>query len=82
LIQLLNYIVEKKKLNFNKDIGNYCYNQLYHFAYNLFILQNNSVELTPEQFEIVQKIHDEKMPISYLDEMKNLLEEIKKRKVN
>lgn len=80
LIHFLDFIIIKKKFNFSYDFKqDVVHKRLYHFAYNLFILQNNNVELTKEQFNIVQKIHDGEMPISYLDEMKSLLEEIKKR---
>jgi hypothetical protein len=53
-----------------------CSKLIYHFAYNLFILQNNSVYLTPEQKEIIQKIHDCQMPIEYLDELERMLNEL------
>ena len=48
----------------------------YHLAYNLFLLQNGSKELSQEQKDIIQKIHDREMPLSYKDilvhEIKNL----------
>ena len=39
----------------------------YHLAYNLFLLQNGSKELSQEQKDIIQKIHDREMPLSYKD---------------
>lgn len=76
LIELLNFIVDKKLMNFNARVTideKHCSKVVYHVAYNLFILKNNEVKLTDEQLEIIQKIHDGKMPIEYLDELKKLL---------
>lgn len=52
---------------------------IYHIAYNLFILLNNSVTLTEEQMNIVQKIHDCEMPIQYLQELRQLYSLLVKR---
>jgi hypothetical protein len=74
--ELLHCVVDNRLYNFNKRITLnklYCCKNLYHFAYNLFILMNNSTQLTEEQKEIIQKIHDGLMPISYIDEMKTML---------
>lgn len=72
LIELLKRIVNKRLCNFNKRItqGNKCCcKMIYHIAYNLFILENNSPIITQEQKAIIQDIHDIKMPIEYLDEL-------------
>ena len=72
LINRLKKVVNKKLFNFNKIItqGNKCCCKIiYHIAYNLFILENNSPIITEEQKVIIQKIHDLKMPIEYLDEL-------------
>lgn len=69
-IEMLNWIVDNKALNFNKElnINNWhCSKMLYHVAYLTSILENNSVVITDEQKAIVQKIHDRQMPIAYLD---------------
>lgn len=49
----------------------------YHIAYNLFILENNSVKLTDEQLKIVQKIHDKEMPVDYGEELKQRILNLK-----
>lgn len=75
----LRFLVDNRLCNFNKYIKierKYCSKTIYHFAYNLFILQNNSVYLTPEQKEVIQKIHDCQMPIEYLDELERMLNEL------
>ena len=80
LIEFLKFVVERKIFNFNKGITTeklYCSKSIYHIAYNIFILQNNSPIITPEQKEIIQKIHDKKMPIEYLDELEKMLYELK-----
>lgn len=69
---LLKSIVKNKDMNFNKNItsgNNCCTKDIYHIAYNLFILQNNSPIITDDQKAIIQQIHDIQMPISYLDEL-------------
>lgn len=48
-----------------------CDKKLYHIAYNIYILLNNSTILTKEQRENIQKIHDRMMPITFLTELKN-----------
>lgn len=72
LINKLKKVVNKKLFNFNKIItqgNNCCCKVIYHIAYNLFILENNSPIITEEQKAIIQDIHDIKMPIEYLDEL-------------
>ena len=79
LKDFLKKVVYHRQLNFNKYVtfdGGYCSKLIYHFAYNLFILQNNSVHMTQEQKEIIQKIHDYQMPIEYLDELERMLNEL------
>lgn len=71
-VEMLNWIVDNKALNFNKGINlnNWkCSKLIYHVAYIVFILENNSTTLTSKQKAIVQKIHDKQMPIAYLDEL-------------
>lgn len=75
----LKFVVEAQECNFSRNIcaiKKRCSKIIYHFAYNLFILQNNSIHLTREQKEIVQKIHDCQMPIEYLDELERMLNEL------
>lgn len=79
LIELIDYVFENNLLNTNKFVslnGN-CSKKIYHIAYNIFILENNSVELNQEQKEIIQKIHDIEMPVSYIDELKEKFYKIK-----
>ncbi len=73
--ELLKIIVENKLLNFNKRItvNGCCSKLLYHVAYNVFILQNGTTTLTEEQKAIIQDIHDYKKPISYLDELEEMI---------
>lgn len=77
--ELINYLKEVSKFklfNFNKRIKYnklYCSKIIYHIAYNIFILQNNSPIITEEQKAIVQQIHDGKMPIEYIDVLENML---------
>lgn len=75
----LKFVVATQECNFSRHVcmkRKNCSKLIYHFAYNLFILQNNSVYLTPEQKEIIQKIHDCQMPIEYLDELERMLNEL------
>lgn len=72
LTRFLKEIVSYKMFNFNKRVttnSGHCSKIIYHIAYNLFILENNSPIITDEQKEIIQKIHDRLMPIEYLDEL-------------
>lgn len=72
LVKLLKWIVDNKKYNFNKNVyaeDKKCTKLIYHIAYNLFIIENNSPIITKEQKETIQKIHDLEMPIDYLDEL-------------
>ncbi len=78
LLAYLNKIVDEKQFNFNKRISqneNCCSKIIYHIAYNVFILENDSVDLTEEQKVIVQKLHDGKMPIEYIDTLKQKIKE-------
>lgn len=80
LINYLKDIVKNKMFNFNKRIRVnklYCSKCIYHIAYNIFILQNNSPIITEKQKAIVQKIHDGLMPIGYLDVLEHMLYDIK-----
>jgi hypothetical protein len=80
LIKYLKDVVRRKLFNFNKQITLnklYCSKRIYHIAYNIFILQNNSPILTKEQKAIVQQIHDGLMPIGYLDTLEHILYNIK-----
>ena len=79
LIQLLKTIVEYKLLNLNKRVsikGGLCSKWLYHIAYNVFIIQNNSTVLTSEQKETIQKIHDKEMLISFRDELIKMISKL------
>lgn len=71
--KLLKKIVKNKYCNFNKRIttgpNKSCSKIIYHVAYNLFILENNSPIITDEQKQIIQQLHDGNMPITYLDEL-------------
>lgn len=80
LIVLLKEVVSKGLYNFSKrfTIKNKCCTKLiYHVAYNLFILENNSPIITDSQKEIIQKIHDGNMPIEYLDELETRIMALK-----
>ena len=58
--------------NFNKRIttnNGHCSKIIYHIAYNLFILENNSPIITDTQKAIIQRIHDRLMPVEYIDEL-------------
>lgn len=80
LIKYLQKVVMFKKYKFDKEKynkNNCCDKKIYHIAYNMFILQNNSPILTNEQKEIVQKIHDKEMPVEYLDEMEKIIKSFK-----
>ena len=72
LTRFLKEIVSYKMFNFNKRVttnNGHCSKMIYHIAYNLFILENNSPIITDEQKAIIQKIHDRLMPIEYLDKL-------------
>ena len=76
LTQFLNDIVTYKLMNFNKLVTNKngcCTKIVYHIAYNTFILLNNSTNITNEQKQIIQKIHDGEMSIEYLSELEILI---------
>jgi hypothetical protein len=79
LIELLNMIVEYKLLNFSKRISSkgHCSKRLYHIAYNIFIIQNNSPIITEEQKAIIQKLHDRQMSITYIDELSEMIANLK-----
>ncbi len=81
LIKLLNYIVDNKLLNFSEKItskNKCCTSVIYHVAYNMFILKNNSSVLTNAQKSVIQKIHDCQMPIEYLKELEIEIKSFKK----
>lgn len=85
LVNYLKEIVKFKMFNFNKRIkcnGGNCTRMIYHIAYNVFILQNNSPILTNEQKAIVQKIHDHLMPISYIDDLEQMINKLEETSVN
>lgn len=75
-------VVDYQLFNFNKMItygeNKCCSPLIYHIAYNVFILKNNSPILTSEQLSIVQKLHDGVMPIEYIDTLTNIVYELKK----
>jgi hypothetical protein len=76
LIDMLKKIVRENMFNFHKGIqaeGGNCSKMIYHIAYNVFIVQNNSPIITAEQKAIVQKIHDRQMPIDYLDTLAEMI---------
>lgn len=79
-IDLLNWIVDNQAANFKKipelNDGN-CSKIIYHIAYTLFIVENNSTTLTAEQKAIVQKIHDRQMPQDYLDVLAEKIRNLK-----
>ena len=80
LIEFLMFVVERKLFNLNRLIvcdERYCSRVIYHIAYNVFILQNNSPILTEEQLKIVQQIHDYQMPIDYVDTLTSMIYELK-----
>ncbi len=79
LIDFISNTIKSKEMNFNKRItvNNGCCSKLvYHVAWNIFALINNSVILTEEQKDIVQKIHDEEMPIKYIDTLIDLFKNL------
>ena len=78
LTLLLKRIARDGELNFHTAISTNgcCTKMIYYIAYNIFILQNNSPHLTPEQKAIVQKIHDRQMPISYINELSTMIEQL------
>lgn len=80
LIEVLkNYVLfhDCTKCCYVKDNKKFLIKIYYHIAYNLFILENNSVKLTDEQLEIVQKIHDKEMPVEYGEELKQRILNLK-----
>ena len=85
LIDTLETIINHKLENFNPRITfneKCCSKAIYHIAYNIFILQNNDPIINKKQKEIIQKIHDYEMPIEYLEELKQIFNEIKKEVAN
>ena len=79
LIAFLKTVSKKKLFNFDLSIsidGRYCSKIVYHIAYNIFILQNNSPIITNEQKEIIQKIHDIQMPIEYIAVLQNFIDKL------
>ena len=84
LYELIKETVEKNKFGLSGKFNykGYILKQVYHIAYNIFILWNDSPLITPEQKAIVQKIHDHQMPIEYLDTLKGIFEQVKARYEN
>lgn len=79
LISYLKEIVKYKRFNFDKRItsnNGHCTKIIYHIAYNLFIVENNSPIITAEQKTIIQTIHDRLMPIEYLKELERRINEL------
>lgn len=80
LLNLLIQIIDNKWLNVNKRISvnkGHCSKLIYHIAYNVFILKNNSPIITPEQKEIIQRLHDRETPISFIDELIEMIVNLK-----
>lgn len=48
----------------------------YHIMANIFFIENNNIVLLPKQKEIIQSIHDLKMPKEYYKEMVKLIEKL------
>lgn len=79
VVWFLNQVTKKELCNFSERIainGLYCSKKIYHIAYLIFIMQNNSVYLNNEQKEIIQKIHDLEMPISYVAKLKEMIKNL------
>lgn len=79
IIELLKHISRKNECYLTKHLyqGNKCCaKRVYHIAYNVFIIMNNSTKLTDEQMSIVQKIHDIEMPIDYIDTLRELIDNL------
>ena len=78
LIKLLKFVKINKMLNFSKENAHHgCVaKSVYHIAYNIFILRNNSTILTKEQKEIIQDIHDLVMPIDYIDTLYKYIDDL------
>lgn len=78
-ISLLNYLIDShwfdRKRSPMLNNGN-CSKIIYHIAYIVFILENNSTILTDEQKAIVQQIHDKQMPQSYLDTLQEKIKNL------
>lgn|SRR5574344_1561630 len=72
LKKVVSDIINEHQLGFSKDIGNAncCIRKnVYHIAYNIYILKNKSTTLTSTQKKNIQKIHDGIMPLSFIDEL-------------
>ena len=78
IIQEFSVFGKVSKGVYSRNMNRYVLPKIfYHIAYNLFILENNSVKLTDEQLEIVQKIHDKEMPVEYGEELKQRILNLK-----
>ena len=80
LYEFLKLTIDKEKYNFNKNIrinNKYLSKLVYHIAYNIFILENNSILLNINQIDVINKIHDLKMPFNYIDELIKTFNNIK-----
>lgn len=77
LITILKYTIQNRLFNFNKNVWTGEFNDkrmsklTYHIAFNIFILVDNSVKITNEHLQIVQKIKNGEMSIDYIDELTN-----------
>ena len=75
-LNFLNYVVSADVCGFGAFTrkrgtqNSYCVKEIYHIAYLTYILKNNSTTLTQQQKTIIQTIHDRQMPLSFLDELK------------
>lgn len=70
-----NYINLNYEYALNINNG-YLSKFIYKVIYLLFIFQNNSYEMTKEQLEIIQKIHDTQMPCEYLKTIYKMIDEL------
>jgi len=74
-IKLLNEMVDRKLWWFHKifeNIDNKDYTlpkDLYRLEYLIYILENNTTELTKEELYILQKLHDKQMPVDFIEEI-------------
>lgn len=55
-----------------------CLKSLYHIAWNLFSIEEGTTDLNQEHRKICEKIHDQKMPISYVDDLYGLYSKLLK----
>ena len=60
--------LEQKAISENK-----LYKRFYHFAYQYYMIKENTHWISEEGLAIVQKIHDLEMPSSYFYELRDLI---------